>query len=218
MMPADSLVALSPRGIRRILFLSILSVIAAGAFGCARLGRFMAADDPLQKADAIFVFAGTRVERPLEAADLYRSGYAPRLVVTRAIAEQGTVAAERRGIRIPGDFDLSKDMLTALGVPADVLIAPPRIHDNTGEEVQTLHDLAVRNKWKRVILVSSKYHLRRIGLAARRAMRGTGVELILRGSRYDTATPERWWQRRSDIRWIASELPKLILYSVGIGT
>jgi uncharacterized SAM-binding protein YcdF (DUF218 family) len=99
-----------------------------------------------------------------------------------------------------------------------VLIAPPRIHDNTGEEIETLHDLAVRNRWKRVILVSSKYHLRRIRVGATRAMRATGVQLILRGSRYDAATPGRWWQRRSDIRWIASEVPKLVLYAVGIGT
>ncbi len=192
---------------------------AGGVFACAEIGDFMAAEDQrLDKADAIFVFAGTRVERPLEAADLYRAGYAPRVVVTRASAEQGTDAAERRGLPVASDFDLTRDMLLAAGVPADVLIAPPRIHDNTGDEIETLYDLAVRNRWKRVILVSSKYHLRRIRMAAGRAMRDTDVQLMLRGSRYDAATPGRWWQRRSDIRWISSELPKLVLYAVGIGT
>jgi uncharacterized SAM-binding protein YcdF (DUF218 family) len=208
----------SPRGIRRILLLLIVALAAAGVFAFLEIGRFMAREDPLEKADAIFVFAGTRVERPLEAADLYREGYAPRIVITRATAEQGTLAAERRGLRIPSDFDLSKDVLLNLGVPQEALMAPPRIHDNTAAEAQTLHDLAVHNKWKRVIVVSSKYHLRRIRLAAGRAMRGTGVTLILRGSRYDPATPERWWQRRSDIRWLGSEIPKLILYAGGIST
>ena len=211
------------RGLRRILLLLAVAAVVAGTVVASviafiNIGRFMAPEDALQKADAIFVFAGTRVERPLEAADLFRSGYAPRLVVTRAVAEQATFSAERRGIRIPTDFDLSKDVLISLGVPPDVLIAPPRIHDNTAEEIETLHDLAVRNKWKRVILVSSKYHLRRIRMAAGRAMRGTGVQLLMRGSRYDASTPERWWRRRSDIRWLASEVPKLVLYAVGIGT
>jgi uncharacterized SAM-binding protein YcdF (DUF218 family) len=205
------------RGVRSILILIAVAAVAGGVFSFIEIGTFMAREDPLQKADAIFVFAGTRIERPLEAADLYRAGYAPRLVVTRAMPEQGTSAAERRGARVPSDFDLSKDVLVSLGVPPEALIVPPRIHDNTAEEIETLHDLAVRNKWKRVILVSSKYHLRRIRLAATRAMRDTSVELLLRGSRYDAATPERWWQRRSDVRWLVSEVPKLVLYALGIG-
>ena len=34
-------------------------------------GRYLQHEDPLQKADAIFVLSGTRLERPLEAMDLY---------------------------------------------------------------------------------------------------------------------------------------------------
>jgi len=65
--------------------------------------------------------------------------------------------------------------------------------------------------------VSSKYHLRRIALVCRRQLRGTGVQLVLHATRYDPSVPERWWTRRSDIRWIVSELPKVLAYSVGLG-
>jgi hypothetical protein len=41
--------------------------------------------------------------------------------------------------------------------------------------------------------------------------------LIRRGSRYDQSTPERWWRRRSDIRWLLSEVPKLGAYALGLG-
>jgi len=80
-----------------------------------------------------------------------------------------------------------------------------------------LRELALKYKWRRVIVVSSKYHLRRVGLAGRRALRGTDVEIVLRGSRHDAALPDRWWTRRRDIRWVAAEVPKLIVYALGFG-
>jgi hypothetical protein len=59
--------------------------------------------------------------------------------------------------------------------------------------------------------------MRRVSIACRRALSGTGVEVMLRRSRYDEATPDRWWSKRSDIRFLASEVPKLIAYGIGAG-
>jgi len=202
---------------RRALAFAILLFAAFGIYAFLSVGVFMAREDPLTSADAIFVLAGTRVERPLEAADLFRAGYAPRIVLTRATAEQATVHVEKRGIRVPTDFDVAKDILLGLDVPERALITPARIHDNTGEEAQTLRGLALEHHWRRVIVVSSKYHLRRVSLACRRALRGTGVEIVMRSSRFDESNPERWWSRRSDIRWLASEITKHIAYSLGFG-
>jgi uncharacterized SAM-binding protein YcdF (DUF218 family) len=208
------------RPARKRLWLALAVLLALGAggvFAFLYVGRFMASEDPLDKADAIFVFAGTRVERPLEAFELYHEGYAPVVVVTRAVAEQATFDAEKKGVRIASDFDLNRTALLQLGVPASALIAPDRIHDNTAEEAQTLRQLSQRYKWRKVILVSSKYHLRRAGLAVRRELKGTGVQFIRRGSRYDASNPRYWWRRRSDIRWLLSEVPKLAAYELGLG-
>ena len=192
-------------------------LVAAGALTFVRLGTFLAREQPLAKADAIFVFAGTLAERPLEAVDLFREGYAPRVVVTRATIDQATFQLEKRGLRIPTQDDLSREVLLQLGVPPASLVSPSFVHDNTAEETRTLRELALQHRWRRVILVSSKYHLRRVGLAARRSLRGTDVEVILRGSRYDESVPGRWWTRRRDVRWVASEVPKLVAYAVGFG-
>jgi uncharacterized SAM-binding protein YcdF (DUF218 family) len=207
----------SHRRVRRALAFLVILVIAAAIAAFFQVGRFMAAEDPLEKADAIFVFSGTRVERPLEAFDLYRAGWAP-VVVTRAVAEQAMSLVEERGIRVASDFDLNKLVLLQLGMPESALITPSRIHDNTAEEAQTLRELAARYHWHKVILVSSKYHLRRVRLACSRELKGTGIRLILRGSRYDQSMPDRWWHRRADIRWLMSEVPKLIAYELGLRT
>ena len=178
----------------------------------------MSHEDPLQKADAIFVFAGSRFERPLEAVALYEAGYAPVVVVTRAELErQALSVVEGRGVKVPTNVDEVKALLVALGVPADAVIASDRVHDNTAEEAETLRAIALQRHWRRVLVVSSKYHVRRVSLACHRALRGTGVQVIARGSRYDASTPDRWWRRRADVRWLASETPKLLAYAMGFG-
>ena len=177
----------------------------------------MAVEDPLQRADAIFVFAGRYVERPLEAADLYKGGYAPRIVVTRAVMDQARFELERRQIRIPTEHDLTATLLREAGVPDSALMSPRFVHDNTAEEARTLRELALQHGWRRVIVVSSKYHMRRVKLAAARHLRGTDVDIVARPSRYDASTPHEWWRRRGDVRILAAEVPKLVAYSLGIG-
>lgn len=201
---------------RWILLGATLVILAAGTFGCVRLGSFLAAEDPLTKADAIFMFAGTQAERPLEGADLYRAGYAPVLVLTRPTEEAAIEFLAKRGIELPTRFSLMRDVLRKLEIPDAAIIVPSRIHDNTAQEAHTLRELALEHRWRRVILVSSKYHLRRVGMAARRALRDTDVTIVLRASRYDPSMPERWWQRRADVRTMLWELPKVISYAAGM--
>ena len=60
-------------------------------------GRYLQHEDPLQKADAIFVLAGTRLERPFEAVDLYKEGYAPIIVLSPGRPEAGEARRQERG-------------------------------------------------------------------------------------------------------------------------
>jgi len=205
------------RKLLRVLAFVTTVAVAFGIFGFVRLGSFLADEDPLRNADAIFVLAGTMVERPLEAAELYKKGYAPRVIVSRARTNQAYFRLQQLGITIATEFDLSREVLVRVGVPEEALIAPPEIHDNTADEARTLRKLVDEHNLRRIIVVSSKYHLRRAGLAIRRALRGTDAEVILRGSRYDESQPAEWWKRRKDIRWVASEVPKLLAYMMGFG-
>jgi len=204
---------------RRLIALALAVVfLIVGGYGLVHLGAFLAREDPLQKADAIFVFAGTFVERPLEAADLYLGGYAPRLVLTRSMREQDAYrAARQRGATLDDEFTVARDVLRQLAIPDSAIIAPDTVHDSTAQEAATLRALALRERWSRVIVVSSKYHLRRVSVACDRALAGTSVQIIRRGTRYDPSEPDHWLHHRADIRWIVSEAPKLMVYALGFG-
>jgi uncharacterized SAM-binding protein YcdF (DUF218 family) len=203
---------------RRVALAAVaLLVVTLGAYAFVNTGRYLATEDRLTRADAIFVLAGSEAERPLEAADLYKAGYAGRVVLTRDTGEPALDLLRQRGIVTPYEVDWQKSVLVQLGVPAAAVVIPQRIHDNTAQEAQTLRDLASKERWQRVIVITSKYHLRRAGLALRRELRGTSISVVMRGTRYDRAQPERWWSHRADIRWLLSEVPKLIAYRLGLG-
>jgi uncharacterized SAM-binding protein YcdF (DUF218 family) len=208
---------MSPK-LRRILVVVVLICAAGGAYAFIHLGTFLAREDPLRKGDAIYVLAGTQLTRPLEAADLYLEGYAPRIVMTRDTSEPAFAVIEHRGAKLSSGVERARDVMIQLGVPAMAITLPDTIHDNTAAEAATLRELARTNHWRTVIIVSSKLHLRRAHFAFERELRGTDVQIVMRGSRYDDAKPERWWRARGDIRDILSEVPKLLAYVAGLGT
>jgi len=191
--------------------------VAFVLYAALNAGRFLTKEDPLEKSDAIAVLSGTRLDRPLEAVDLYQAGYAPAIVLTYEIPERALGAAATRGVTLPAEVDEARDVMIKLGVPASAIIQPARIHDNTAQEAQTLHQLAHQHGWRRIIVVTSPYHLRRAAFAIRRELNGTNVEVEMRGTRYEPAHPERWWAYRDDLRWVLDEGAKLIAYELGLG-
>ncbi len=203
--------------LRRIIASLAVLLLIVSVYAFNALGSFLAREDPLEKADAIFVLAGTRMTRPLEGANLFLAGYATRIVLSRELQEQAFDVLSRKGIVFPTDAERARDVFVALGIPGESIILPDQIHLSTAAEAITLRVLASEHGWRRVIVVTSKYHLRRAGFAFRRELRGTGVAVLMRGSAYDSSVPERWWRVRPDIREIISEVPKLIAYVVGLG-
>jgi uncharacterized SAM-binding protein YcdF (DUF218 family) len=201
----------------RALRLLIILIIAGMLLFLPFAGRFLDHDDPLQKADLIFVLAGARVERWLEAAELYKEGWAPKLVMSPGLMDPIETQLRERGVTYPRDGDLARDAVVALGVPAGAITVLPGSVDNTAHEAAALQRMFPPDQLRRLIVVTSRYHTRRTGFAFRRQFRNTPVEIIVRGSRYSEVDPPRWWQRRKEVRFIMAELPKLVAYLAGLG-
>jgi uncharacterized SAM-binding protein YcdF (DUF218 family) len=192
--------------------------VVLGVYAVSRVGPYLTREDPLRKADAILVLAGTRMLRPLEAADLFREGYAGRIVLTRDAQEEGVERTLReRGHPFQTDVERAHDVFVAMGIPPSAVIIPERRHDSTAAEAITLRELAAAHGWRTVLVVTSRFHLARARFAVRRELRDAGVDVVMRASRYDPMRPERWWTRRGEVRWVVSEIPKLVAYVAGLG-
>ena len=204
------------RAVRSTLIVLAAAALLLPAWGLFQGGRYLQHEDPLRRADAIFVLAGGRLERSLEAVDLYQAGYAPLIVLSPGLGEAADAVARARGIRLPNENELLRDALTGSGVPREAFLIGPGRVDNTAAEGSMLRALASARGWRTVIVVTSKYHTRRAGYAMRRALAGAPVEVVMRASRYDRSDPARWWRHRTDIRWLVDEWPKLIAYRLGL--
>ena len=118
-----------------------------------------------RKADAIVVFAGGAGESAIagggyqervgQAVDLYRAGYARRLILSSGFVYVFREAEVMRALAIDQ------------GVPADAIILEQRA-GNTHEMVLFTRDIARRYSSSRVLLVSSPYHMRRALLTWRK--------------------------------------------------
>jgi uncharacterized SAM-binding protein YcdF (DUF218 family) len=203
--------------VRRTILALLILGSGAGAWFFFYGGRYLQHEDPLQKSDAIFVLAGTRLERPLEGLDLYKEGYAPSIILSPGRLEPGELALRQRGIRFPSEVELQRDALIQLGLPPSAIVPTNGYVDNTAQEANLLRAMVKANRWRRVIVVTSKYHTRRAAFAFRRGLEGTGAEAVIRASRYDASDPAHWTSRRYDFRFAGSEWEKLILYRLGLG-
>ena len=180
-----------------------------------RLGGWLVAEDPLEKADAILVLGGTMYERPLEAADLYREGWAPRLFLIRELADWGERELLTRGIPYLRAIDIQVDTLQKLGVPREAITVLEQAN-STAQEADYAYDLVMRERFANVIIVTSKQHTRRARLVMRRRLDETGAHVIVRASRYDRADVDRWWANRSTLRFTLFETQRLIGYWIGV--
>jgi uncharacterized SAM-binding protein YcdF (DUF218 family) len=203
--------------VRRLL-LMIATVALVAACVCAPLaGRFLVYEDPLTHADAIFVLAGARAERWLEAVDLYHEGVAPRIVLSPGRPEQAEIVLRSRHVAFPSDAELARNAMVQMHVPADAVSIAAGSVDNTAQEAAALHQLANARHWHTVIVVTSKYHSHRAAFAFQREFGGTDIAIVMRTTRYDTSDPAHWWRHRADVRFVVSELGKLVAYRIGLG-
>jgi uncharacterized SAM-binding protein YcdF (DUF218 family) len=194
----------------------VFALLALAAWRVATLGDLLNEEDPLQKADVILALAGTRLERVAECGDLYREQWAPRIVLSRPERDGGEIGLTRLGIDVISEIDLQRDTLVKMGVPAEAIEAFDAEQAATATESDELHRLASARGWRRIIVVTSKLHTARAGMAIRRRFDGVDVQIIMRGSRYDTMDVERWWTRRASLRFVVFETQKMLAYWIGL--
>ena len=200
----------------RTLIVLVVALAIAAAWAWPRAGRWLVVETPPQPADVIVILAGARVERWLEGVELYREKIAPKIVLSSGRVEAAEDAVRARGIRFPREADLMRDAMVQLGVSAGDLDVFTETVDNTAAEANTVRALASARGWRRILVVTSKYHTRRTLYAFERAFAGSGVHVQVRGSRFDASQPATWWKHRADLRFVISEWQKLVAYRLGM--
>ena len=200
---------------RRILFILILVLLLwAIAWAAARM---LIVDNPLPYADAIAVLSGGAVykERTKYAAELFRAGRAPRIVLTNDNNRAGWSPAEERN---PFYHELETAELVRLGVPRDRIDVVLEPVDGTFAETTVLRRYAESHGLKSMLVVTSAYHSRRACWTLRKVFKDSGllVGLVSVQSGLQTPNPSTWWMHSAGWKVVPPEYLKISYYWLSI--
>ena len=178
--------------IRGGIFIALAAIAVAVFF---TIGTWLVVEDPLTHADVIVVLSGRLPERALEAARVYKAGYADQVWISPPVSPADDLKA--MNISYLGEDFYNEKVLMAQGVPPDAIRILDRPDANTQAEVrQTVEDLRAMD-FHSVIIVTSKPHTRRVRTIWRKLV-GADPSMIVRFASDDTYDGAHWWRHTRD--------------------
>jgi uncharacterized SAM-binding protein YcdF (DUF218 family) len=163
----------------------------------AVLGQALVVSDPLEKADLIYVLAGDFFgSRVLLGADLGARGYAPRVLLSGG----------RYGDQYEGD--MAANFAVEHGYSRS-LFCPVRLDaTSTIDEARAIGPVFSRMGARRIILVTSNFHSRRVALVFRLFL--PGVHFRVEAAPDLKFDPNSWWKSQPGRDLLLSEYKKLL--------
>jgi uncharacterized SAM-binding protein YcdF (DUF218 family) len=191
----------------------IMVVFAVGLAWAARASilRGMAdlwvVSDEMGQADAIVVLGGGVDVRPFVAADLYKRGLAPQILV----ANVRYTPVEALKI-LPRQADLNREVLLKLGVPPAAIIGFGDGVSNTYEEARALRDWAASSQAMRLIIPTEIFPARRVRWIFQRELDSIGVHVTVLAFKPSEYGLEDWWRHEQGLITFQNEVIKFVYY------
>jgi uncharacterized SAM-binding protein YcdF (DUF218 family) len=193
---------------RWLIAVGILTVLGfAGIVIFLTIGQWLVVQDPLVHADVIVILSGHLPDRALEAAQIYRGGYAGQVWISQPISPAEEL--KRMKISYLGEDFYNEKVLLAWGVPVDAIQILPHPSANTWDEINEISDMMRRYNFHSVIVVTSKPHTRRVRTIWHKFV-GSEPRAIVRFAQDDPYDGAHWWRHTHDALDIVREILGLL--------
>src|SRR5262249_28296211 len=163
--------------------------------------------DPLDHADAIVVLGGRIDVRPFAAADLYRRGFAPRVLISNLVRD--LLATMQLW---PGQTELTRRLLLKLGVPAEAIVEFGDGVSSTYEEARAVLDWTRSSGAKSVIIPTDLFPTRRVRWTFQHEVASTGVRVIVHAIQPRAYGLDDWWRDERGLIDFQNEVIKFFYY------
>ncbi len=195
--------------IKKSLFL--IPVFLVLLFLVNQAGNFLVVADTPLKADAILILMGSRGDRALQAAELWKKGLARQIIFVDDY-ENGREFLAERGIQLPNDAFMTTSILNQLGIPASSILTLPGEAMSTLNEAEALQlHLRQHPETDTLLLVTSKSHSRRAMIIFQAQLNKLPHHVVLCSvpSNYDRFKPTGWWKHRESAKQVFMEYVKI---------
>jgi uncharacterized SAM-binding protein YcdF (DUF218 family) len=198
---------------RRVLLALVASIAILGLWawrkpetllrGAADL--WIVSDEPAP-ADAIAVLGGGLEYRPFAAADYYRRGLAPKILISNV----GVSPAERLGV-LQSHVRANSQVLLKLGVPAAAIEPFGENLPDTFAEATALHEWAVRNGARRIIVPTDIFATRRLRWTLHHVF-GNDAAILVPALNPPDYQRDTWWKNEYGVISFQNEVMKYLYY------
>lgn len=195
---------------RRVLKVLVL-VLAVWVILAWVAGRALIVKAEIGSADALVVLSGSSsyLERTQKAAELFRQGRAPVVLLTNDHTRGGWSQPLQTN---PYFVDRATEELIKQGVPAERIRIVPGVAESTRSEALIVKDYAAAHGFRSVLIITSAFHSRRALRTFRTSFAGTGIIVGLDPSSGLRTSAALWWLSPSGWRDVAGEYIKLVYY------
>ncbi|HIA37487.1 MAG TPA: YdcF family protein [Flavobacteriales bacterium] len=203
------LIVLKKRNI--FLLLCLLLLLGVGIFKntfLRNVGAVLIVEDPLEKADAIFLLGGGSYDRGREAAKLFGEKYADFIICTG-----GQVSGTLKSL----DLLYKEAMVSKIGMVKNHSLAPENIiaiekGTSTREESELILAYCQQRGFSKIIVLSSKFHTRRVGNVFKPLFTENSIELMVHGAPSSLYKEDEWWKKEEGMIMVNNEYMKHLYY------
>ena len=174
------------------------------------IGDFLIKEDQLTKSDAIFVLGGNIFDRSTHGVYLYQQHYADTILPLGEVVEKILLAIDEKK---PDAIIAEYYMVNELNTPPSA-VKPIVKGTSTKEEADAILAYALANKYKQIIVVSDKFHLRRISYTFKKMFKEQGIEVLLSGAPNSSYREDYWWKYEAGLIMVNNEYVKLLYYLI----
>ena len=159
------------------------------------------------KTDLIVTLGGGDTERDQMAADLYKAGYAKKILLTGMYA---SLRAGQSYYQSPRSLFLLKQ-----GIPIEALLFDG-LSINTHQEAINIAIVLTAHHWHSALVVTDPPHIRRVAFCLSSVFKNNFSYSLIQ-SDAPTWHADRWWQDERWRRFSLDEVLKLIFYAIVYG-
>lgn len=171
------------------------------------LGNYLIYEDANTEVEAAFVLAGLPNERLPYAKNLYEEGLTPRLGATGE-----RIDPDLEILNMPWtDAYVAKKVMIRMGVDSSDIDMLEE-GTNTFEESEVILDYCKKNGLKKIMIVSSQFHTRRIKHVFKKKFKNAGIQVIIKGAPPKDYAMDQWWLSNSALSFAMNECIKILYY------
>ncbi len=192
-----------------VFFVGILGLLLFYKQCLTLYGRWYVVDNAQPGADAIICLSGDRETRTPQSLRLWKEKFAPKLYVTQEKPKN----KEFNGLEL-SHLEFARAVTQRMNLDAKWQVLPSQSGGATStfDEAEDALNLAQKEGWQRIIIVTDEFHTRRSLLAFKKVFKASGIAVQVAGAPNEVFAVDDWWQSDRGILAYIGETIKYPIY------